>query len=87
MPDDSGLVEAALGVVSRIEPERGQWVVFLDVSFWNAASDDNPSGNPIKIVRKRINTYPTHVRAELAASFMVRAAARYQTDPPPEIPA
>ena len=78
MPEDSGFVEQALGVVSRIEPERGQWVVFLDFSFWN----DDSADNPIKIVRRRITTYPTKARAEIAASFMVRAAARYQPHPP-----
>ncbi len=78
MPDDSGFVEHALGVVSRIEPERGQWVVFLEVSFWNGESEDNP----IKVVQRRISSYPTQARAELAASFMVRAAARNQPHPP-----
>jgi hypothetical protein len=82
MADDSGFVEQALGVVSRIEPERSHWVVFLDVSFWNSDSEDEPGYNPIKVVRRRITTYPTQARAELAASFMVRAAARNQLHPP-----
>jgi hypothetical protein len=79
MPELSGQPEQALGVVSRIEKERGQWVVFLDVSFWNEESVDEP----IKVVRRRISTYPTQQRAELAASFMVRAAARNQPFPLP----
>jgi hypothetical protein len=78
MPEPSGYPERALGIVSHIEKERGQWVVFLDVSFWNAESSDQP----INVVRRRINTYPTQQRAELAASFMVRAAARNQSHPP-----
>jgi hypothetical protein len=82
MPEESGSAEQALGIASRVEKERGQWVVFLDVSFWNEEPEDQPGYNPIKVVRKRINTYPTQARAELAASFMVRAAARYQPHPP-----
>ena len=78
MAESSGSPEHALGVVSRIEKERGQWVVFLDVSFWNEDSVDEP----IKVVRRRISTFPTQQRAELAASFMVRAAARNQPHPP-----
>jgi hypothetical protein len=78
MSENSGFVEQALGVVSRVELERGHWVVFLDVSFWNKDSEDQL----IKIVRRRITTYPTQARAKLAASFMVRAAARNQPHPP-----
>ena len=78
MAESSGYPEHALGVVSRIEKERGQWVVFLDVSFWNEDSVDEP----VKVVRRRISTFPTQQRAELAASFMVRAAARNQPHPP-----
>jgi hypothetical protein len=78
MADKSSLVEQALGVVSRVDKERGQWVVFLDVSFWDAASEDHP----IRVVKRRIAIYPTQARAELAASLMVRAAARYQVHSP-----
>lgn len=77
MPDKSGYVEHDLGVVSRVEKERGHWVVFLDVSSWNKDSEDQPIG----VVQRRISTYPTQARAEMAASFMVRAAARNQPHP------
>ena len=76
MPD--GFVEKSIGVVARIEPEAGQWVVFLDVSFWREDSVDSP----IETVRRRITTYPTRARAEMAANFMVRAAARNLPHPP-----
>ncbi len=77
MPSD-GFVEKSIGVVATIQPEAGQWTVFLDISFWNENSPDTP----IKTVRKRISTYPTRERAEIAASFMVRAAARDLPHPP-----
>lgn len=78
MPDESAFPDRALGVRATLEPERGRWVVYLDVSFWNEGSEDQP----IKTVRRRIETYATKERAELAASFMVRAAAREQAHPP-----
>lgn len=81
MPDESGYAERALGVAATIEPERGHWVVYLDVSFWKDEANEGED-QPIRTVRRRISTYPTRQRAELAASFMVRAAAREQPHPP-----
>ena len=72
MAEQDGFVDKAIGVTAAILPERGHWAVFLDISFWN----DQDGEYPIKTVRRRINTFPTRDRAELAASFMVRAAAR-----------
>lgn len=78
MPEPSGFPEKSIGVVATIQPEAGQWVVFLDISFWNEDSADTP----IKTIRRRITTYPTRGRAEIAANFMVRAAARELPHPP-----
>jgi hypothetical protein len=78
MAEDDGFVERAIGVTAEVVAERGQWVVFLDVSFWK----EDSSEEPIETVRRRINTYPTRDRAELAANFMVRAAARNLPHPP-----
>ncbi len=78
MPEPGGFVERSVGVVATIEPESGHFVVYLEVSFWNEESADNP----IQTVRKRINTYPTLERARIAANFMVRAAARDLPHPP-----
>ncbi len=78
MPDTNGFVERSIGVVASIQPESGQWTVFLDISFWSEEAKDTP----IKTVRRRITTYPTRSRAEIAASFIVRAAARDLPHPP-----
>ncbi len=67
-----GFAAKSIGVVARIEPESGHWAVFLDVSFWKEDAVDSP----IETVCRRITTYPTKARAEMAANFMVRAAAR-----------
>lgn len=74
MPEPFGTPEKALGIASRVEHERGQWTVYLDISFWNGES----ANDPIRVVRQRISTYPTQERALLAASLMVRAASRNQ---------
>jgi hypothetical protein len=78
MSEPGPFVAKSVGVVATIEPESGHWVVFLDVSFWNEHSVDTP----ISTVRRRINTYPTRERAQIAANFMVRAAARNLPHPP-----
>jgi hypothetical protein len=48
------------------------------VSFWSEAATDVP----LNTVRRRISVYPTLERAQLAANFMVRAAARDLPHPP-----
>jgi hypothetical protein len=42
MSETHGFPERSVGVVATIQPESGQWVVFLDVSFWNEDSADTP---------------------------------------------
>jgi hypothetical protein len=76
--EQQGFPERSVGVVARIEPEGGQWVVFLDVSFWNEQATEAP----LTTVRRRIAVYPTIERAQIAANFMVRAAARDLPHPP-----
>lgn len=73
-----GFPERSVGIVARIEPESGHWVVFLDITFWNENSVDAP----LDTVSRRISTYPTRERAQMAANFMVRAAARDLPHPP-----
>ncbi len=44
--------------------EQGEWVVWLDVFFWD------------EVVRHRIRSYPTRRQAELAAQWIERGARR-----------
>lgn len=83
MPAEHEGVQHALGVVAHIENERGHWAVSLDVTFWNDGPDSE--SKPLRTVRKRINTYPSRARADLAASLMVRAAARDSPYLPPTV--
>lgn len=71
--------ERSVGVLAKIEPEAGQWVVFLDVSFWN----QNGAETPQSTVRSRIEVYPTLERAQMAANFIVLAATKDLKYPPP----
>jgi len=81
MPEDSfpdSFPERSVGIVARIEEESGQWVVFLDVTFWKEDATDAP----LETVHRRIAAYPTLKRAQVAANFMLRAAARDRPHPP-----
>lgn len=60
---------------SRIELERGRFVVYLDVFM----ADER--GRLDRVEHKRIDEYPTRRAAEIAAEWMVRAARR-KTDGP-----
>ncbi|MEM9799848.1 MAG: hypothetical protein AAGA20_05940 [Planctomycetota bacterium] len=55
---------------SRVEAEAGRFVVYLDVLM----VDRNMQ--PTGIASKRINDYPTRRVADVAASWMRRAAIR-----------
>jgi hypothetical protein len=59
----------ARGVETVIVGERGQWAVDIVVVFADG------------VVRKRITTYRTRGRAELAASLIKRAAERDRRSP------
>lgn len=56
--------EDAFGVETFIEQRRGQWVVSIAVAFADG------------VVRHEINTYRSQRRAEVAASWIKRAAQR-----------
>lgn len=55
---------------SRIEVERGRYVVHLDVFIADSA------GRLDRIEQKRIADYPSRRAAEIAAHWMLRAARR-----------
>ncbi len=59
-----GSTDEALEVQTVVVEERGQWAVEIVVVFADG------------VVRSRINTYPTRVRAELAANLIKRGAER-----------
>ena len=65
-----GFHDEALAVDTFVVVERGQWVVYMDVIFWD------------ETVRHRIQVYPTQRQAELAATWMKRAARRDLRQPP-----
>ncbi len=66
------VAEPAVGSRAVIEEERGRWVVYLEVGFWDAAGAE-----PVKITRRRIKDYPTRRDAEVAASWMERSSDRH----------
>lgn len=64
------LIGEKIAVASEIIEESGRWVVYLEVITTNATH------------RHRINDYPTHHKAEIAADLMRRCADRDLTAPP-----
>lgn len=78
MSEQRGFPDQALGVASRIELEKGRWVVYLDVTIWDEAS----RSNPLQVIRRRIADYSTPSQAEVAAKWMERAAERDLPHPP-----
>lgn len=64
----------ALTVRAIIEPEKGRWVLTLEVVM--------VPDKPDYIVRHRIADYPTRERAEVAAKWIVTAADRNLPHPP-----
>jgi hypothetical protein len=62
-----GAWEQALDMKTFVEYERGQWVVYMDVMFWNETR------------RFRIEAYRSERLAQLAAAIIHRYADR---DPP-----
>jgi hypothetical protein len=63
--------DSSLGVSADIRFENGRWVVYLCSVFWAAERDP-----PLETIVRRINDYPTKRQAEIAASYMERAADR-----------
>ena len=63
-PRETSSAEEALAVETVVVRDRGRWAVDIIVVFADG------------IVRKRIDTHPTKVRAELSARLIKRAAER-----------
>ena len=66
---DDGADDVPIGVETFVREERGRWVVEIAVAF--------PDG----VVRRRVSTYPTRRRAEIAASWIRRGADRETRGP------
>ncbi|NOK80946.1 MAG: hypothetical protein GFH27_549287n27 [Chloroflexi bacterium AL-W] len=69
-PLPPGYPDQALDVTTSVEYERGQWVVYLEVMFWDA------------IRRFRIEAYRTERLAHIAAEYMRRYADVDRKFPP-----
>lgn len=71
LPDPpEGFNDEALAVQTIVEPERGQWVVYVEVTFWDS------------IQRHRIGVYRTERLATIAADIIRRTADRDLPRPP-----
>ncbi|GEL19896.1 hypothetical protein [Pseudonocardia asaccharolytica] len=64
-----GHTEPALGVETVVVTDSGQWAVELVVLYRDG------------VVRRRIDTYPTKARAEIAARMIKRGAERETRGP------
>lgn len=73
-----GFPDNALSCEAIVQNERGRWVVYLEVTFWDTDNKDEP----ISVVRRRIADYATQKQAEVAASYMKRGADRDLPHPP-----
>lgn len=62
MPIERG--DDAITAQAFVVLERGEWVVMLDVFYWD------------EVIRHRIQTYPTRRQAEIAAQWIERGARR-----------
>lgn len=62
----------ALKVEAKVEPEKGRWAVYLEVTFWQ-----NEGESPLEVRRHRIQDYPTLAQAEVAGRWMARGADRF----------
>ncbi|HMQ55129.1 MAG TPA: hypothetical protein PKE64_29350 [Anaerolineae bacterium] len=69
--------ENAVWVETSVEAEKGQWVVYLDVGFWEPNEPDN-----IQVRRHRIQVYARRRQAEIAAEWIKRAAGKDLAAPP-----
>jgi hypothetical protein len=61
-----------LGVGAKVVPEKGRWVVYLGVEFWDASAVDNP----VDTVWHRIADFPSPRAAAVAARWYERGADR-----------
>lgn len=69
--------ENAVWVVATVEEEKGRWVVYLEVGFWEPNEPDN-----VQTVRHRIQAYPKKRLAEIAAHWIERGASKDLSQPP-----
>jgi hypothetical protein len=65
-----GFTAEGLAVTAEVVPERGRWVVYLEITFWD------------EIKRYRIQSYPSERYANIAADLMRRFADRDLSYPP-----
>ncbi|MFV9507249.1 MAG: AP2 domain-containing protein [Oscillochloridaceae bacterium umkhey_bin13] len=71
LPDPpEGFEHEALAASTSVVYARGQWVVYLEVIFWDETR------------RFRIESYPSERKALLAADWIRRAAQRDLPHPP-----
>ncbi len=68
---------SAQKIETFVEKEKGQWVVYLEVTFWESERDF-----PLKTERHRIQAYRKQSQAEVAANWYQRAANRDLRFPP-----
>jgi hypothetical protein len=64
-------------VETRIEEEKGRWVVYLEVTFWESEQD-----YPLKTVIHRVQDFSTKKQAEVAAKLYRRTVDRDMEEPP-----
>jgi len=76
----------AVLVETTVKEEKGQWIVYLSVIFWESEAalpkraEQMPE--PLQIVRHRIQAYRSRRRAEIAAHWIKRGAERDLRTPP-----
>ncbi len=70
-PDDAFAAE------TFVEKEKGRFVVYLEVHFW-----ENATEGKVATYRHRIQEYSTQRKAEIAAEIIRRAANRDIKYPP-----
>jgi hypothetical protein len=73
----------AVLVETTVKEEKGQWVVYLSVIFWESeAALAKQMPEPLQIVRHRIQAYRSRRRAEIASHWIKRGAQRDLRNPP-----
>ncbi len=73
----SGFDKSPSHATARVVEERGQWVVYLSVSFWEF--EDEPT---LRTYEHRIESYPTQRQAEIVAHWIARNANKDLPEPP-----
>lgn len=73
----NGFDESPSHATTEVVEERGQWAVYLNVTYWEYY--DEPT---LHTVRHRIDSYPTRRHAEIAAHWIARNANRDLPGPP-----